>query len=44
MVFGRQNEHCSIGAVVGLESKSVKTGGMRGVDHEVDDEEGVEGE
>ena len=41
IVFGRQNQHCCIGAVVGFESKSVETGSMRWVDHEVNDEKWV---
>ena len=44
IVFRCQNEHCRIGAVVGLESEPIETGSMGRVDHEVDDEEGVEGQ
>ena len=44
IVFRCQNEHCRIGAVVGLESEPIETGSMGRVDHEVDDEERVEGE
>ena len=44
IVFRCQNEYCRIGAVVGLESEPIETGSMGRVDHEVDDEEGVEGE
>ena len=44
IIFWRQDQHCGVGAVVGLEAESIEAGSMGRVDHEVDDEERVERE
>ena len=44
IIFWRQDQHCSVGAVVGLEAEPIEAGSVGRVDHEVDDEERVEGE
>ena len=44
IIFWRQDQHCGVGAVVGLEAEPIEAGSMGRVDHEVDDEERVERE